>query len=127
VGLCASACRYDIVIIETVGIGQSEVTISQVADCTVLLLNPAGGDDLQGLKKGIMEVCDMVSGYMYIYIYIYMCVCMRVYVCIFSWLPRIHHTHYAPPTPCRFASTRLMATCYPQPDAPRWTTCTRCS
>ena len=56
--LCESA-GYDTVIIETVGVGQSEFSVSDVVDCLVLLLLPNGGDELQGIKKGIMEVADL--------------------------------------------------------------------
>ena len=57
--LCESA-GFDIVLIETVGLGQSEVAVDDAADMCMLLLPPAGGDDLQGVKKGIMEVADLV-------------------------------------------------------------------
>ncbi|KAM9979524.1 hypothetical protein ACTFIY_008765 [Dictyostelium cf. discoideum] len=57
--LCESA-GYDIVIVETVGVGQSEVSIDDMVDCFVLLVPPANGDELQGLKKGIVESADIV-------------------------------------------------------------------
>jgi LAO/AO transport system kinase len=57
--LCESA-GFDIVLIETVGLGQSEVAVDDAADMCLLLLPPAGGDDLQGVKKGIMEIADLV-------------------------------------------------------------------
>ena len=53
VALCESA-GHDVVIVESVGVGQSELAIDDVADVVVLLLPPAGGDDLQGVKAGIM-------------------------------------------------------------------------
>ncbi len=56
--LCESA-GYDTIIIETVGVGQSEFSVSNVVDCLVLLLLPNAGDELQGIKKGIMEVADL--------------------------------------------------------------------
>lgn len=59
VGLCQVA-GYDLVVIETVGLGQSEVEIAQASDMLVLLIPPSGGDDLQGVKNGIVEVADLV-------------------------------------------------------------------
>ena len=47
-------------LVETVGIGQSEVSVSQVVDMLILIVPPGGGDGLQGVKKGIMEVADLV-------------------------------------------------------------------
>ena len=58
--LLCEACGYDIVLVETVGLGQSEVAIDDAVDMCMLLLPPATGDDLQGVKKGIMEVADLV-------------------------------------------------------------------
>jgi LAO/AO transport system kinase len=59
VALCEAA-GFDIVLIETVGVGQSETVVSQMADLFVLLLAPAGGDELQGVKRGIMEMADII-------------------------------------------------------------------
>lgn len=59
VRLCEAA-GYDVVLIETVGVGQSETVVAQMADLFVLLLAPAGGDELQGVKRGIMEMADLV-------------------------------------------------------------------
>lgn len=59
VSLCEAA-GYSTVIIETVGVGQSEILVTQVADMCVLLLPPAGGDELQGIKRGIVETADLV-------------------------------------------------------------------
>ena len=59
VGLCEAA-GFDIVLIETVGVGQSETVVAQISDLFVLLLAPAGGDELQGVKRGIMEIADLV-------------------------------------------------------------------
>lgn len=53
------ACGYDIVIIETVGVGQSELAIAKTADTTVLVLMPGSGDDVQAIKSGIMEIGDL--------------------------------------------------------------------
>ncbi len=54
------AAGYDTVIVETVGVGQSEVAVASVTDLFVLLVAPAGGDDLQGIKRGVMELVDAV-------------------------------------------------------------------
>ncbi|WP_413876934.1 methylmalonyl Co-A mutase-associated GTPase MeaB [Albidovulum sp.] len=57
--LCEAA-GFDVVLIETVGVGQSEVMVAEMADLFVLLLAPAGGDELQGVKRGIMEMADLI-------------------------------------------------------------------
>lgn len=57
--LCEAA-GYDIVLIETVGVGQSETMVAEMSDLFVLLLAPAGGDELQGVKRGIMEIADLI-------------------------------------------------------------------
>ena len=59
VALCEAA-GYDVVIVETVGVGQSETQVAGMSDIFVLLLAPAGGDELQGVKRGIMEIADMI-------------------------------------------------------------------
>ncbi|WP_338469178.1 GTPase ArgK [Roseobacter fucihabitans] len=59
VALCEGA-GFDVVLIETVGVGQSETVVAQMADIFLLLLAPAGGDELQGVKRGIMEIADMI-------------------------------------------------------------------
>ena len=59
VALCEAA-GFDVVLIETVGVGQSETVVAQLCDLFVLLLAPAGGDELQGVKRGIMEMADMI-------------------------------------------------------------------
>jgi LAO/AO transport system kinase len=51
---------YDVVIVETVGVGQSETAVANLTDAFVLLVAPAGGDELQGVKRGIMELADIV-------------------------------------------------------------------
>lgn len=53
------AFGYEIVIIETVGVGQSELAIAQTADTTVLVLMPGSGDEIQAIKSGIMEIGDI--------------------------------------------------------------------
>jgi LAO/AO transport system kinase len=57
--LCEAA-GYDVVLIETVGVGQSETAVAEMTDLFVLLLAPAGGDELQGVKRGIMELADIL-------------------------------------------------------------------
>ena len=59
VALCEAA-GYDIILIETVGVGQSETMVAQMSDLFLLLLAPAGGDELQGVKRGIMEIADLI-------------------------------------------------------------------
>ncbi|WP_368186644.1 methylmalonyl Co-A mutase-associated GTPase MeaB [Aestuariibius sp. HNIBRBA575] len=59
VALCEAA-GFDVVLIETVGVGQSETQVSEMSDLFLLLLAPAGGDELQGVKRGIMEIADMI-------------------------------------------------------------------
>ena len=59
VAVCEAA-GFDVVLIETVGVGQSETVVAQMADLFVLLLAPAGGDELQGVKRGIMEMADLI-------------------------------------------------------------------
>lgn len=52
---------YDLVIVETVGVGQSETTVADMVDFFLVLLLAGGGDDLQGIKKGIIEIADMIA------------------------------------------------------------------
>ena len=59
VALCEAA-GFDVVLIETVGVGQSETVVAQLCDLFILLLAPAGGDELQGVKRGIMEMADLI-------------------------------------------------------------------
>ena len=58
--LVCEAAGYDIVIVETVGVGQSETAVSGMTDMFVLLQLPNAGDDLQAIKKGVMEMADLV-------------------------------------------------------------------
>ncbi|MDB5276889.1 MAG: meaB [Ferruginibacter sp.] len=53
------AARFDYVIVETVGVGQSEIEIAGLADCTVVVLVPESGDDVQTMKAGLMEIADI--------------------------------------------------------------------
>ncbi|MGB8815587.1 MAG: methylmalonyl Co-A mutase-associated GTPase MeaB, partial [Paracoccaceae bacterium] len=59
VALCEGA-GFDVVLIETVGVGQSETMVAELCDLFILLLAPAGGDELQGVKRGIMEMADLI-------------------------------------------------------------------
>lgn len=59
VALCEAA-GFDVVLVETVGVGQSETVVAQMSDLFLLLLAPAGGDELQGVKRGIMEMADII-------------------------------------------------------------------
>ena len=59
ISLCEAA-GYDIVLVETVGVGQSEIAVADLVDTFSLLVSPGGGDELQGVKRGIMELADLV-------------------------------------------------------------------
>lgn len=54
------AAGFDAIVIETVGVGQSETMVAEMTDLFVLLMAPAGGDELQGVKRGIMEAADLI-------------------------------------------------------------------
>src|SRR5579872_4265800 len=58
--LLAEAAGFDVVIVETVGVGQSETAVADMTDLFVLLASPGGGDDLQGIKRGVMELADLL-------------------------------------------------------------------
>lgn len=58
--LLCEAFGFDIILIETVGVGQSEVSVAEMSDFFMMLLQPGSGDDLQGIKRGILELVDMV-------------------------------------------------------------------
>jgi LAO/AO transport system kinase len=57
--LCEAA-GFDLVLVETVGVGQSEIAVADMTDMFLLLLLPAGGDELQGIKRGIVELADLI-------------------------------------------------------------------
>ena len=59
--LACEAAGFDVVIVETVGVGQSETAVADMVDVFVLLLAPGGGDERQGLKKGIVELADIIA------------------------------------------------------------------
>lgn len=58
--LLCEAAGYDVILVETVGVGQSEVEVAGMVDFYMVLMLPNGGDELQGIKKGIMELADAV-------------------------------------------------------------------
>ena len=59
--LLCEAAGFDIIIVETVGVGQSEFSVKDMTDCFLLLMLAGAGDELQGIKKGIMEMADIVA------------------------------------------------------------------
>lgn len=59
--ILVEAAGYDVVLVETVGVGQSEVTVAGMVDCFVLLTLARSGDSLQGIKRGILELVDVVA------------------------------------------------------------------
>ena len=58
--LICEAAGFDVIVVETVGVGQSETAVADMVDLFMLLLLPAGGDELQGIKKGIVELADLL-------------------------------------------------------------------
>lgn len=58
--LLCEAFGFDYVLVETVGVGQSETAVAQMVDMFIMLLQPGSGDDLQGIKRGILELVDLV-------------------------------------------------------------------
>jgi LAO/AO transport system kinase len=59
--LLCEAAGYDIIIVETVGIGQSETAVADMVDFFLVLMLPGAGDELQGIKKGVLEIADMIA------------------------------------------------------------------
>jgi LAO/AO transport system kinase len=59
--LVCEAAGFDVVLVETVGVGQSETAVADMVDLFLVLLLPGGGDELQGLKKGIVELADLIA------------------------------------------------------------------
>lgn len=57
--LCEAA-GFDLIFVETVGVGQSEIAVHSMVDCFLLLLQPGAGDELQGIKRGIVEMADLL-------------------------------------------------------------------
>lgn len=59
--LLCEAAGFDVVLVETVGIGQSEITVADMTDFFLVLMLPGAGDELQGIKKGVLEIADMIA------------------------------------------------------------------
>jgi LAO/AO transport system kinase len=59
--LLCEAAGFDVVLVETVGIGQSETTVADMTDFFLALMLPGAGDELQGIKKGLVELADMIA------------------------------------------------------------------
>jgi LAO/AO transport system kinase len=59
--LLCEAAGYDVVVVETVGVGQSEIVVNSMVDFILLLMLPGSGDELQGIKRGIMEIADAIA------------------------------------------------------------------
>jgi LAO/AO transport system kinase len=59
--LVCEAAGFDVVLVETVGVGQSETTVADMVDCFLVLLLPNAGDELQGIKRGILELADVLA------------------------------------------------------------------
>jgi LAO/AO transport system kinase len=59
--LLVEAAGYDVVLIETVGVGQSEIAVADMVDTVLLLMLPGAGDEVQGIKRGILEIADVIA------------------------------------------------------------------
>ena len=59
--LVCEAAGYDVVLIETVGVGQSETMVADMTDCFVAIMLPGAGDELQGIKRGLLELVDVIA------------------------------------------------------------------
>ncbi len=59
--LVCEAAGFDVILVETVGVGQSEITVSEMVDFFLVLMIAGGGDELQGIKKGVLEIADMIA------------------------------------------------------------------
>lgn len=59
--LVCEAAGFDVILVETVGVGQSEITVSEMVDLFLVLMIAGGGDELQGIKKGVLEIADMIA------------------------------------------------------------------
>src|SRR5580698_9167789 len=59
--LLCEAAGYDVILVETVGVGQSEIAVADMTDFFLVLMLPGAGDELQGLKKGVVELADMIA------------------------------------------------------------------
>ena len=59
--LLCEAAGFDVVLVETVGVGQSETVVADMVDCYLVLMLPGAGDELQGIKKGVLELADLIA------------------------------------------------------------------
>ncbi|MEE9322892.1 MAG: methylmalonyl Co-A mutase-associated GTPase MeaB [Granulosicoccus sp.] len=59
--LLCEAAGFDVILVETVGVGQSETVVADMVDCYLLLMLPGAGDELQGIKKGVLELADIIA------------------------------------------------------------------
>ncbi len=59
--LICEAAGFDVILVETVGVGQSETAVSDMTDFFLVLMLPGAGDELQGIKKGVVEIADMIA------------------------------------------------------------------
>jgi len=59
--LLCEAAGFDVILVETVGVGQSETVVADIVDCYLLLMLPGAGDELQGIKKGVLELADIIA------------------------------------------------------------------
>lgn len=59
--LLCEAAAFDVVIVETMGVGQAETAVAEICDLFLLLVAPGGGDELQGIKRGVMELADVIA------------------------------------------------------------------
>ena len=59
--LLCEAAGFDVILVETVGIGQSETAVADMTDFFLVLMLPGAGDELQGIKKGVLELADMIA------------------------------------------------------------------
>ncbi|MDX2185478.1 MAG: methylmalonyl Co-A mutase-associated GTPase MeaB [Opitutaceae bacterium] len=59
--LLCEAAGYDVILVETVGVGQNEVTVRSMVDCFLVLMIAGAGDEVQGIKKGVMELADLLA------------------------------------------------------------------
>jgi LAO/AO transport system kinase len=60
--VCSSdLAGFDVILVETVGVGQSETTVAGMVDFFLVLMLPGAGDELQGIKKGVLEIADMIA------------------------------------------------------------------
>ena len=59
--LLCEAADYDVILVETVGVGQNEITVRSMVDCFLLVMLAGAGDELQGMKKGVIEIADLLA------------------------------------------------------------------